>query len=88
MAVAATGKVENARRLGEVCGTECAAIGGNWAFAPIIDIDYNFRNPITNIRTFGSNPETVREFGRAYVTEVQKHGVCRLDQAFPRRRPG
>ena len=59
---------ENARRLGEVCGTECEAIGGNWAFAPIIDIDYNFRNPITNIRTFGSNPETVREFGRAYVT--------------------
>lgn len=83
MAVAATSKVENARRLGEVCGTECAAIGGNWAFAPIIDIDYNFRNPITNIRTFGSNPETVREFGRACVTEVQKHGVAASIKHFP-----
>ena len=26
-----------------------AALGINWAFAPIIDIDYNFRNPINHI---------------------------------------
>lgn len=83
MAVAATGDVENARRLGEICGAECRAIGGNWAFAPIIDIDYNFRNPITNIRTFGSDPATVREFGRAYVEEVQKHGVAASIKHFP-----
>lgn len=83
MAIAATGREENARRLGEICGAECAAIGGNWAFAPIIDIDYNFRNPITNIRTFGSDPETVKNFGRCYVEEVQKHGVAASIKHFP-----
>ena len=59
MEVAATGDIEQARRLGEVCGAEGASVGANWSFAPIIDIDYNFRNPITNTRTFGSDPDTV-----------------------------
>lgn len=83
MAIAATNDVENARRLGRICGTETAAIGGNWAFAPIIDIDYNFRNPITNIRTFGSDPEKVKEFGKAYVEEVQRQGVAASIKHFP-----
>lgn len=81
--VAATGDVEMARKLGEICGREGAAVGANWAFAPIIDIDYNFRNPITNIRTFGSNPERVRDMGVAYVQAVQAHGVAASIKHFP-----
>lgn len=43
--IAATDDVKFAERLGTICGREGAAVGANWAFAPIIDIDYNFRNP-------------------------------------------
>ncbi len=81
--IAATGDVEMARKLGEVCGREGAAVGANWAFAPIIDIDYNFRNPITNIRTFGSDPKRVRDMGVAYVQAVQAHGVAASIKHFP-----
>jgi len=81
--VAATGDVDMARKLGEICGREGAAVGANWAFAPIIDIDYNFRNPITNIRTFGSDPERVRDMGVAYVQAVQAHGVAASIKHFP-----
>ena len=42
---------------------EARAVGANWSFAPIIDIDSNFRNPITNTRTFGSDPERVARMG-------------------------
>ena len=83
MEVAATGDVAFASRLGEICGTECAAVGGNWAFSPIIDIDFNFRSPITNVRTFGSNPETVRDFGRAFVEAVQRSGCAASIKHFP-----
>lgn len=83
MQAAATGDDEYARRLGEVCGAEGSALGVNWAFAPIVDIDTNWRNPITNFRTFGSNPETVSRMGRAYVTEIQKHGVAACIKHFP-----
>ena len=81
--VAATGEVEMARKLGELCGREGAAVGANWAFAPIIDIDYNWRNPITNIRTFGSDPQRVRDMGVAYVEAVQAHGIAASIKHFP-----
>ena len=51
MMVGATGNPENARRLGEVSASEAAAVGGNMAFAPIIDINFYWRNPITNTRS-------------------------------------
>lgn len=75
MGIAATGDKKYATELARIIGEEASALGINWAFAPIIDIDYNFRNPITNTRTFGSNAETVATFGKAYVEEVQKHGI-------------
>ena len=81
--IAATDNVENARRLGILCAREGKAVGANYAFAPIIDIDYNFRNPITNTRTFGSDPDRVAAFGAAYTEECQKLGVCVSIKHFP-----
>ena len=83
MQVAATADVEFARRLGEVCGVEGSAVGANWSFAPLVDIDYNWRNPVTNVRTFGSDVEGVRAMGEAYVKEIQTHGVAAAIKHFP-----
>jgi beta-N-acetylhexosaminidase len=83
MQVAATDDDENAYRLGVVCGREGAAVGANWSFAPIIDIDFNFRNPITNTRTFGSDPERVRRMGVQYVRGVQEYGLAASIKHFP-----
>ena len=83
MQSAATGDDKAAWRLGELCGREGSAVGGNWAFAPIIDIDMNFRNPITNTRTFGSDPDRVRRMGAEYVKAVQQHGVAASIKHFP-----
>lgn len=83
MQVAATGDKSFADDLGEVCGREGAAFGANWSFAPLVDIDTNFRNPVTNTRTFGSNPETVREMATAYVQAIQRNGVAACIKHFP-----
>lgn len=83
MQIGATADVEQARRLGEICGAEGSAVGANWAFAPIVDIDTNWRNPITNVRTFGSDVKLIRDMGAAYVEEVQKHGVAACIKHFP-----
>jgi beta-N-acetylhexosaminidase len=83
MQVAATDDDSMAYRLGVVCGREGAALGANWAFAPIIDIDFNFRNPITNLRTFGSDPARVRRMGVQYVKGVQEYGVAASIKHFP-----
>lgn len=83
MEIAAAGDRAMAEHLAEICANEGKAAGANWAFAPIIDIDSNFRNPITNTRTFGSDPETVEEMGTAYVEMIQKKGMAASIKHFP-----
>lgn len=83
MMVAATGDKKYAAALGAVCAEEGAAVGANYAFAPIADIDYNFRNPITNTRTFGSDPDTVLAFASEYLRECQKRGLACSVKHFP-----
>jgi beta-N-acetylhexosaminidase len=74
--VAATDDETMAYRLGLVAGREGRAAGCNWALAPIIDIDYNHNNPITNTRTYGSDPERVLRMARAYMKGVQECGLA------------
>ena len=81
--IAATDDVSMAEKLGIVCAEEAAAVGCNWAFAPIVDIDYNFRNPITNTRTYGSDPEKVKKMGLAYLKAVQSYGLAATIKHFP-----
>lgn len=83
LAIAATGDAENARTLGEVCAKEGKAVGANWSFAPIIDIDFNYRNPIMNTRTYGSDPDMVAACGKAYVEGCQGNGVAASIKHFP-----
>ena len=83
MEIAATDDPEMAARMAEACAKEARAVGANWAFAPIIDIDTNFRNPITNTRTFGSDPDRVRRMGEAYVKRVQSLGLAASIKHFP-----
>ncbi|HHD2751310.1 TPA: glycoside hydrolase family 3 protein [Clostridium perfringens] len=83
MEIGATKDYNQGYRLGDICGAEGSAVGINWAFAPIIDIDYNFRNPITNTRTFGSDPEVVKNMGAEYVKAVQKYDMAASIKHFP-----
>lgn len=83
MQVSATNDVQFAEKLGTICGREGSAVGANWSFAPIIDIDYNWRNPITNVRTYGSDPEKVKNFGVKYVETIQKYGIAAAIKHFP-----
>lgn len=83
MQVAATRDVSQARRLGLICGREAAAVGCNWAFAPVVDIDMNFHNPITNTRTYGSDPELITVMARAYCAALRESGVAATIKHWP-----
>lgn len=83
MEIAATDDASMATLLGEVCAREAQAVGANWSFAPIVDIDSNFRNPITNTRTYGSDPERVRRMGLNYMLAVQRSGMAACVKHFP-----
>ena len=83
MQIAATGRRENARKLGWISGAEAAAVGVNFSFAPVCDIDRNWRSPITNTRTYGSDPETVLTMSAAYMEGIAEHNIAVSIKHFP-----
>ena len=83
MLMSAAGGREHARRLGRICGVEGAAVGANVTYSPIVDIDMNFMNPITNVRTYGNDPEKVLEMGRAYIEGLSGTGVVPTIKHYP-----
>ncbi len=83
MACAAAGDKKYAYRLGKIACTEAAALGINWAFAPVIDIDMNYHNPITNIRTYGDDPDIVCEFAGEYIRAARESNMAVSIKHFP-----
>lgn len=83
MLVSATGDVKKAYQLGKVSCSEGAAVGVNWAFAPVVDIDRNYHNPITNVRTFGDDVDTIIEMSKAYIEAAHEEGVATSVKHFP-----
>lgn len=83
MNIAAAGDLGLAEKLGEVAAAEGRAVGLNWAFGPIADIDMNWRNPITNVRTFGSSPERVRDMTLAVHRGLMNNGLISCAKHFP-----
>lgn len=83
MGAAATDDPVQAYRLGAIAGKEAMAVGCNWAFAPICDLDMNFRNPITNVRTFGSDQERVTVFVKEQLRGLKEQGVAAAVKHFP-----
>ncbi len=83
MLIGATGDINKAYELGKVSCAEGAAVGVNWSFAPVVDIDYNCLNPITNVRAYGSSVELVSEMGKAYIRGAKECDVATAVKHFP-----
>ncbi len=83
MQVAATNDIAHAERFGIATGREARAVGCNWGFSPIVDIQYDHNNPITNIRCFGSDPVKVADMSEAMIRGMQSQGVAATPKHFP-----
>jgi beta-N-acetylhexosaminidase len=83
MGVAATNDSAHAYRTGLVAAREGSAAGINWTFEPIVDLDLNPENPITNVRTYGSSPDRVIEMGKRYIDACHELGVATTIKHFP-----
>lgn len=81
--VAATGDPDLAYKMGQVCGVETRAVGCNWAFTPIVDITYNWHNPVISTRAFGNDPELVLEYSKQYFRGISGSGIPCAMKHFP-----
>lgn len=81
--IGATNDPKYAYEMGRVSGIEAAALGCNWSFAPITDINRNWRNPIISSRTFGDDPERVLEMSKAYMKGFMESNMVCAMKHFP-----
>lgn len=79
----ATNDPQWAYEMGRISGVESSAIGCNWAFAPVVDLLLNWRNPIISNRAFGADPDLVLASGKAYLRGMAESGVACAMKHFP-----
>ena len=83
IACGATGEAKSAYYMGKYGCREAAAIGCNWTFAPVVDVDFNWRNCVIPLRAFGNDPEKVLEMGLEYMRGAREEGVACCMKHFP-----
>ena len=82
--IGATGKTEYAQAMGRVSGAQIKATGCNMAFAPVVDITYNWECEEVLARAYGDDPKMVADMGKAYMDGLHEtEGVYCCAKHFP-----
>ncbi|MFZ3211880.1 MAG: glycoside hydrolase family 3 protein, partial [Terriglobales bacterium] len=83
MAFAATGNPRYAAEMARVVAQEARAIGVEWNFFPVADVNSAPANPIINTRAFGENPQQVIPYVLAYLSGARENGMLTTAKHFP-----
>jgi beta-N-acetylhexosaminidase len=83
MTLAAAGDPEDAYTMGKITALEARAVGIQWIYAPVSDVNNNPNNPIINTRSFGEDPQRVAEYVTEFVRGVQDNGCLATAKHFP-----
>jgi beta-N-acetylhexosaminidase len=79
----ASGDAGLAREFGALIGSELAAVGIDWNFAPVLDVDTNPRNPVIGARSLSRSPAEVARLGLAFAAGLMDAGVAPCAKHFP-----
>jgi beta-glucosidase len=83
LALAAMGDPGVVRWAGAVTAQEARAVGINWVFAPVADLDALPENPIVQTRAFGHDPQRVATLVRSWIEGCQGAGAIACAKHYP-----
>jgi beta-N-acetylhexosaminidase len=78
-----TGDADLCERAGAICGRELRAVGFNYDFAPVLDVDTNPKNPVIGDRSFSRDPGEVARLGLAFARGLRASKVAACGKHFP-----
>ncbi|KAG2145556.1 glycoside hydrolase superfamily [Suillus cothurnatus] len=84
MAIAATGDPEYARNCSAASAREMKAVGINWSYSPVGDVNSDPQNPVIGVRSFGDGgTQVVARFAKAVGDGLTQGGVAPSAKHFP-----
>ena len=83
LALAAVNDLQASRTISRIMAQEARAIGINWSFTPVIDINHAFRSAIVATRGFGASVDTIEAQALAQIDEFQSEGVAATVKHWP-----
>jgi beta-glucosidase len=83
MALASLHNPAVVRWAASVTAQEARAVGINWVFAPVADLDLLAENPIVQTRAFGADPDEVATYVRHWIEGCQAAGALACAKHYP-----
>ena len=81
--IASTGQVDLAQQVGQVTAAQARAVGVNWVYAPVADVNLDPSNPVIGDRAFGTDSTVVTDYVRATAAGLAAGGVLPTLKHFP-----
>lgn len=82
-ALGVSGDVNLAYESGRITAEESLAMGVNFNYSPVVDINNNPDNPVIGTHSFGEDPELVAELACSVIRGYQDHGLIATAKHFP-----
>ena len=83
LALAAIDDVEVTAEVSRIMAEEARAVGINWSFTPVLDINAAFRSAIVATRGLGSHVATIEKHALTQMRVFQEHGVASAVKHWP-----
>ncbi len=71
------------KRMAMALARELRAVGCNLDFAPMLDLHIQPESPVTQDRSYGSDPQRVAELGAAFARGLAAEGILACAKHFP-----
>lgn len=83
LALAAVDDVAATRAISQIMADEARAIGINWSFTPVLDINAAFRSAIVATRGFGSDIDVIQNHALTQIEVFQRAGMAATVKHWP-----
>lgn len=83
MGLGAADDTDLAQRTGAAVARAVKALGFNWNFAPVLDLNNNPHNPVIAERSFGAEPKRAAELALSWMAGSLAEGVACCVKHFP-----
>jgi beta-N-acetylhexosaminidase len=83
MGLGAANDTDLAYRTGAAVARAVKALGFNWNFAPVLDLNNNPHNPVIAERSFGAEPKRAAELAMSWMAGSHAEGVACCVKHFP-----